>query len=76
MNSAKQQTSSKTKLFKIQWFNVKDADDYIDKKRGKWYFRVVSRSNGRIVAQSEGYNSKQAMLKTAAKFGFDVEELK
>lgn len=72
MNSAKQQTSSKTKLFKIKWFKTTDRDNGVTII--KWYFRVVSRSNGRIVAQSEGYSSKQAMMKTAKLFAMPIEE--
>lgn len=39
---------------KIQFFKNKNK---------QWYFRIVAR-NGKIVAQSEGYKTKQGCLKT------------
>lgn len=36
-------------------------------KNGNWYFRLKSR-NGRTIAQSEGYKSKQGMMKTIKRY--------
>lgn len=42
---------------KIQYF----------KSKSKWFFRIRAK-NGRIIAQSEGYNNKASCLKTVGLF--------
>lgn len=36
---------------------------YFKNKKGQWYFRIVAKNN-KIVAQSEGYKTRQGVLKT------------
>jgi uncharacterized protein YegP (UPF0339 family) len=40
-------------------------------KNNQYYFHIVSR-NGKIVAQSEGYKSRQSVLKTAKLFNLEI----
>lgn len=35
----------------------------------RWYFRVVDTGNWKTLAQSEGYNSRDARDRTARRFG-------
>ena len=39
--------------------------EVLKNKRGKWYWRLKSNANGRILAHSEDYSRRQSCDKTA-----------
>ena len=61
----------KTKIEEMR--KTKIMVEVLRNKRGKWYWRLKSNANGRILAHSEDYSRKQSCEKTAWGVAYDLK---